>query len=184
MTREPHRARSGRGGGGWRHRRACRRARGFTLAEALLAAAILSFSVAAIAQAVVAGQMHTYEALHQLRGMTLAEALMEEILAQPWDDPNDTTTPGPEADELDRTMFDNIDDYDGFAEAAGDVADGAGAVYGSKFARFARSVTVVAATKSIAELGGTDIDGQSITVTVTDDRGMTWALTRFVPEPQ
>ena len=160
------------------------RARGFTLAEALLAAAILSFSVAAIAQAVVAGQMHTYEALHQLRGMTLAEALMEEILAQPWDDPNDTSAPGPEADELNRTLLDNMDDYHGFTEAAGDVADAAGQVYGSKFTRFARSATVAAATKAITELGGDDIDGLSITVTVTDDRGMTWTLTRFVPQPQ
>ena len=52
--------------------------------EVLIASAILSFAVAAISQAIVAGQTQTYEALHAQRGMSLADALIEEIQALPY----------------------------------------------------------------------------------------------------
>ena len=159
-----------------------RRQRGISLIEVLIASAILSFAVAAICQAIVAGQMQTYEALHQLRAMSLAEALVEEMQALPYVDPEGAAATGPDAGETARTLFDNADDFDGFSETAGTVADAAGVAYGAAFAPFSRSVTAGYQTVTIGDLGA-PIDGLAVLVTVTDDRGMTWTAGRFIPEP-
>ena len=121
--------------------RSRRRQRGISLVEVLIASAILSFAVAAICQAIVAGQMQTYEALHQLRAMSLAEALVEEVQALPYADPEGAPAAGPDAGETGRALYDNADDYDGFSEAAGNVADAAGTAYGRTFDTFSRSAT-------------------------------------------
>ena len=158
------------------------RQRGISLIEVLIASAILSFAVAAICQAIVAGQMQTYEALHQLRAVSLAEALIEEIQALPYLDPEGAVATGPDAGETERALFDNADDFDGFSETAGNVADAAGVAYGTTLARFSRNVAASYGTVTIGDLGG-PISGLTVLVTVTDDRGMTWTATRFIPEP-
>ncbi|MBI1337600.1 MAG: hypothetical protein GC164_11625 [Phycisphaera sp.] len=157
------------------------RAVGFTLMEVLIASTILAFSVAAITQAIVAGQTQSYEALHEYRALSLAEALMEEILAKPYDDPEGATDIGPDAGETTRALFDNVDDYHGYTEAAGTVADEAGLVYPAPFTDFSRSVTVSDASQGIAGLGVT-LYGVTVTVTVTDERGRQWTIARFVQE--
>ena len=159
-----------------------RRQRGISLVEVLIASAVLSFAVAAICQAVVAGQQQTYAALHDLRGMSLAEALVEEVQALPYADPEGIETAGPDAGETGRALFDNADDFHGFTEAAGGVADAGGVAYGAAFAPFSRSVTATYGTVAVAELGGA-VSGLTVVVTVTDDRGQTWTATRFMPEP-
>ena len=156
-----------------------RRTGGFTLPEVMLASTILLFVVSALTQAVVSGQMHVYEAIREVRATTLAEAMLDEVLAKPYLDPEGGGAVGPEAGEDDRGDFDNVDDFDGFVEAAGDVADFSGAVYPQSYANYSRQVAVAATTQTFL---GQDIDGMLITVTVTDERGRTWALDRFVPE--
>jgi len=158
-----------------------RRCRGFTLAEVLLAAAVLAVAVIAITQAVVAGQAASYAALHDSRGLALAEALMEEIVALPYDDPDGGGGLGPEAGENDRTQFDNADDFDGYEESIGDVVDVAGNAYPVTFERFSREVTASFDTNSTADFG--DVDGLTVTVTVTDDKGRVWTISRFIAEP-
>ena len=61
---------------------------GFTLPEGMLAIAVLVFIVAALTQAVVSGQMHAYDGIHQVRATSLAEAMMDEVLSKPYDDPD------------------------------------------------------------------------------------------------
>jgi prepilin-type N-terminal cleavage/methylation domain-containing protein len=156
------------------------RSRGFTLPEVLAAAAILALSVAAIAQAVAVGQAATYAALREVRVQALAEALFEEVLALPYDDPDGASALGPEADESTRDDFDNADDFDGFAEAAGAIRDAQGQAYPSAFQSFSRSVSMQAVSESVPGFSQT-IDGLSVTVTVTNELGATWAFTRFVP---
>lgn len=153
--------------------------RGFTLPEVMLALAVLMFIVAALTQAVVAGQMHVYEAIHEVRAVSLAEAMMDEVLAKPYDDPDGASVAGPEAGENDRDDFDNADDYDGYTEGPDDVADFAGAAYPDAYQSFTRSVT--AAYDTVTNLGE-DRDGLLITVTVTDADNRTWTISRFVPE--
>lgn len=157
-------------------------AAGFTLMEVMFAVLVLSFSVAALTQAVVSAQSHTYEAMHASRAITLAEAMIDEILSKPYEDPEGDITVGPDAGEATRVLFDNADDYDGYTEPAGAVMDQSLALYPELYQRFSRSVTATYVTESLPDLGG-DHEGLSVTVTVTDVRGLTWSVTRFIQEP-
>ncbi len=155
---------------------------GFTLIEVLMAATVLSFAVIAIAQMLVAGQMSTYEALHHRRGQSLAEAMIEEILALPYADPDGASTPGPEGGEATRADFDNSDDFDGYSEAAGAVTDSAGDAYPSQFNLFSRAVAITETDITVTGFSA-DVPGIEVQVTVTDSRGQTWRVVRFIAEP-
>lgn len=155
---------------------------GFTLIEVLLASAILSFVTLGIVQAVSAGQSRTLDALKRSRAQALAEVLLEEVLSQPYADPEGATGFGPDAGEAGRTDFDNVDDYHGYLEAVDTLADHAGAVYPGQYQSFERSVSVVAVTNSVSDLGG-DHTGLQVTVSVNEPGGRVWSVERFVPEP-
>lgn len=150
--------------------------------ETLIASAILSFVVASITYAIVAGQEVTYDSLHQLRATSLVEAMFEEVISKPYHDPLGAVAAGPDAGETSRALFNNADDYHNFNEVAGAVSDAGGVLYPGPFQVFSRSVTAVYGTDNVPELGG-DVPGLSITVTVTDTRGRTWSSTQFIPEP-
>jgi MSHA pilin protein MshD len=152
------------------------------LVEVLMASAVLAFSVTAITFAVTSGQMQTYYALHELRATALADALMEEIVSLPYLDPNGGATPGPEAGETTRADYDNIDDFHGFAQAAGHLTDATGQTYPTTYAMFSRRATAVYGTASVPLMGGT-VQGITVTVTVTDNKGMAWNVTRFIVKP-
>jgi hypothetical protein len=153
-----------------------RRRPGLTLVEAMLAVSVLALAVAAIGQAVVAGQMQTLAALEENAAVELGEALLDEVLRLPYDDPNGSDS------ESTRATFDDVDDFDGFGEAAGSLQDAAGTTYPAAYQKFARSVEVDAASVLIAEFGGA-LPGVNVTVTVSDGGGRTWVLQRFVAEP-
>ena len=156
--------------------------RGFTLAESLMATAVLALAVLAITQAIVSGQMQTYEALHDQRAVSLGEALVEEVLALPYADPEGAAGAGPDTGESNRSRFDNADDFEGFSESIGSVVDAAGNAYGKLFQRFGRSVAAKYGQQTVSGFAD-PIDGLAVTVTVTDDRGLTWTLSRFIAEP-
>lgn len=159
--------------------------RGFTLVEVLAAAAILSFVVVVITHTVSAGQVQTYDALHQERALLLAEGLMDEILRLPYTDPSDASiTPGPEASETTRAAYDNMDDYHGYPaltsiEQSTSIRDLHGVLYPATYQGFTRTVTCQYTSQTVADLGGT-IDGLLITVNVLDANNRLWTLTRFV----
>lgn len=146
-----------------------------------MASTILALCVLAITHAVTAGQEQTHFAMHEMRAMSLAEALMEEIQDLPYNDPDGASVAGPEAGESSRSLFDNCDDFHDFAEAAGQVKDLAGAAYPTEFSKFTRSVTAAYATLSLPTLG--DTEGLNVTITIGDGTGKTWTLQRFIPEP-
>ena len=163
---------------GRKHRR-----RGLSLAESILAITILPLAVTAVAYAVVAGQQQALEVLRQQRAATLAEALMEEILSKPYDDPNGASSPGPEPGEIDRSQYDNADDYHNFAEAKGNLRDAAGNQYPNEFQNFGRSVTCAYTNVTAASLGGFTRAALQIQVTVRDDGGAILTLTRLMLDP-
>jgi MSHA pilin protein MshD len=150
--------------------------------EAMFAVMVLAFSVAALTQAVVSGQSHTYEAMHGSRAISLAEAMIDEVLSKPYDDPEGDVTVGPDAGETSRDLFDNADDYDGFSEAAGAVQDQSGVDCPALYQSFSRGVTAVYSTANLVDLGGSH-NGLTLTVTVTDQNGRVWTLSRFIQEP-
>jgi len=160
----------------------CAGQHGFTLAETLIASVVLAFAVIAVSQMIVAGQMATYEALHHRRGQSLAEAMIEEILSLPYADLEGELTLGPDSGETARHLYDNMDDYHGFAEAAGDAADFAGTAYPDTFDTFRRAVSISSDSRTISGFSAA-LTGLEITVTVTDERGQEWRIVRFVPEP-
>ena len=99
---------------------------GFTLAESLLAATILAMAVTALTMPFTAGARNEQSDGRRTTAVSLASELMEEILSRPFNDPDGPSEPGPEVGEATRGDFDNIDDYDGYSETAGNVSSPSG----------------------------------------------------------
>jgi len=152
---------------------------GFTLAECLIAATVLTIAVLAVSVAINSAQAQMHYALKTQRAMRLAEELMGRILALPYDDPDGPSSPGPEPGERSVWKFDNMDDFDGYAESAGQIKDAAGNLFPAEYQIFSRSVTVRYETVSVPGLSSS-LPGLRATVTVQDPDGVTWTLTRFV----
>jgi Tfp pilus assembly protein PilV len=90
-------------------------ARGFTLAEGMLAVVVLAMAAGAMMGPLSASYQQTRTMAQSTTAISMAQQLLDEILSKPFVDPSDlTTTPGPEADEPSRASFDNIDDYHGY----------------------------------------------------------------------
>jgi len=96
---------------------------GFTLFEALLAAVILAMAIAAIIVPFTAGAQNEQADARRTLATSLAQEMMEEVLSRPFEDPQGSSEPGPEPEEVSRDQFDNIDDYDGYFEAVGEVVN-------------------------------------------------------------
>ena len=140
-----------------------------------MAAMVLIVVVVAVSQALLAGQMQTHDAVHRGRAIELAEALMDEVLRLPYADSgtdNETT----------RATFDDLGDFHNYTES-GTLRDASNSAYPATHQGFTRTVTVVAASKTVAGFGAA-FAGLDITVTVADSHGLTWTLKQFVPEPQ
>jgi len=146
-----------------------------------MASAILAFAVSAISYAISAGQAQTHDALHEMRATSLAEAMLEEVVSLPYVDPQGALTIGPDAGESNRQAFDNCDDFDGYTEDLGEVADAEGVAYSSDYAAFSRTIDATYGSVNIAALGGA-VAGLTVTVTVTDERGRSWQAIRFIAE--
>jgi prepilin-type N-terminal cleavage/methylation domain-containing protein len=118
------------------------RQRGFTLAEALMAAVVLGIAAAGVLLPFSSGAAARAEGMRRTLGAKLAGDLIEQIITKPFLDPNGSVydyNPGPDAED---TSFDNIDDYHGYSETEGQVKDAAGAVYtDSNYAKFSRDVS-------------------------------------------
>ena len=96
--------------------------RAFTLIEALLAAVILAMAIMAITMPFTVGAQNEQEDARRSLAVSLAQEMMEEILSKPFEDPDGHTyTCGPDPGEPWRSKFDNIDDYDGYTEASGNI---------------------------------------------------------------
>jgi len=152
------------------------------LFEVLIASSILAFATLGLVQAVTSGQAHTLDALKRARATALAESVMEEVLSKPYADPEGSTGIGPDAGESGRSDYDNIDDYHGYALAAGAIVDMTGALQPTGYQGFDLAVAVQAETVSLAAMGG-DQTGLRVTVMVSEPNGgRDWVVTRFVPE--
>lgn len=118
-------------------RRARRRA--FTLIEAVIAIAIVGIMLAAALNTV--GASRTSQSLTALRrqGHGLAEQLLSEILQQPYQDPVEAASIlGPAASETatgNRTLFNDVDDYDGWKASPPQYRDGSVTAFSSDWQR-------------------------------------------------
>lgn len=97
---------------------------GFTLAEALLATTVLAIVAASAAFPFAAGVQQTNEAAKLEQAAALGQAMMEEIMARSFFEPNEpVASPGPGAGEDSRPLFNNIDDFHGYVEAGQTLRD-------------------------------------------------------------
>ena len=148
----------------------------FTLIECLIAITILAGSIMAMTVAVTSAQSQMQQLRHAQQAMMLAEELMERVNAEPYDDPNGITTTGP-----DGGVINNMDDYDGFTEAAGQLKNPSGTLYPSEFQTFSRTVAAKYGTITLPGFGASNC--LNVTVTVTDAHSAQWKLTACFPEP-
>jgi len=97
-----------------------RRGRGFTLAEALLASAILMIGILAVTVPFAPAAANERLVAQQALGAALAQEMMEEVLGKPFALLDANNAAGPEAGET-RATFNSMDDYENYAESAGNL---------------------------------------------------------------
>ncbi len=117
---------------------------GFTLVEALIAAAVLAIVSASAVLPFLAGVQQVGEAAELEEAVALGQAMMEEVLARPFFHPEEReAAPGAEAGETQRDQFTIIDDFHGFTESVGQLSSFEGTLIEEKSAAgFRRTVTV------------------------------------------
>ena len=119
--------------------------KGFSLAEAMMATVVLGIAAAGVLLPFTSGAAVRAEGTRRTLAAKLAGDLMEQLINKPFHDPNGSSyyyQLGPDAGETMFADFDNIDDFDGYAEPQGQVKDAAGAVFtDSNYAGFSREVS-------------------------------------------
>lgn len=149
----------------------CRDGRGMTLIECLLALFILSQVMLAFLYTANAGHDQLQYSRQSMAALRLADNLMEEILSRSYS-----------GSGLTRAAF-CIDDYDGFEEGPEDLHDCMGQLYADGLQIYGQRASVITQNWSIPELDNTVVSGKLITVTVYDQNGNEWGLSRCVMEP-
>jgi hypothetical protein len=84
--------------------------------EATAAVAVLAIAAVAIIMPFTTGAAHEREQTCRTLAASLASELTERILALPFEDPDQASSPGPETGETSEDLYDNIDDYHGYAQ--------------------------------------------------------------------
>ena len=143
-----------------------RRRAGFSLIEVTIATMIVAVMMAA-SLSVLAASVRSREFVRRgAFAQSLAEQLMTEIGAKPYADPDGGAGLGLEEVAIggSRVVFDDVDDYVGFAESPPVENDGS-AILGA--ASYVRKVEVVWMDPSLKEESATDTGIKRITVVVT-----------------
>ena len=153
-----------------------------TLVECMLAIAILGGVVTATALTITTGARHLARADRAERAARLGRDMVEEIVSKPHHDPDQSPLFGPEPGEATRGAFDDVDDFNGFSEKAGDLTDASGQPYAAEDQRFSRSVTATSQPQTVSELG-TTFPGVNVVVSVTHQSGEQWRFSRYIPKP-
>lgn len=102
---------------------------GFTLIEAVFSMLLVSVMFVAAMSTAGASAMAQSRSADRGRGSLLAQALLSEILVQPYSDPNvSSTTLGPDPGDTTtpptRSKFNDVDDYNGWFESPPQNANG------------------------------------------------------------
>jgi len=138
--------------------------RGFSLLEAVIAMVLVSLVLVAAFHVLGGTTQSTYLSAQYSTGLLLAEALMAEVLATDYADPDQTPVFGPEPGEsgAGRGGFDDVDDYHGWSGGAPTRPTGS-AMAG--FAGWTRTVTVAWADPTdLLDTVGTDQGVKRVTV--------------------
>lgn len=91
---------------------------GATLVELVISVVIISISVTGVMMVVAETTRTSADPMIRTQATAIAQAYMEEILAQSLDDPDGAETGGAEAGES-RATYDDVSDYNGLADSSG-----------------------------------------------------------------
>jgi hypothetical protein len=129
----------------------------------MIAVGILTFAVAAISSAIVAGQQQSLAARTTIVASVAAESLLSQLSQEPWE---------------------TIDSWHGYTEEVGTITDPTGIPIGGDWDSIGRRVSVVETDMFIEPLQ-VFIVGRTVTVTsfAKDGRELS-SLQRFISEPQ
>ena len=145
---------------------------GVSLVECLLALLLLSWGAVGVGAVVSSSHQHLASSDAIAMATGLADDLLEEIISRPYGSAGST-----------RATF-GIDDFDGFAEASGGLADAWGQPYDELEQCFGRRVTVTPASMTLDDLAGHVVVGRAVTVSVTLGDRPPLELSRFVVDPE
>lgn len=157
--------------------------RGLTLLEVTISTLLIGMLIVACLR-VTGGALRTWYGVRtQYDRQMLASQLMDEILQTSYEDPDGSPDFGVEVDEegpLNRSLFDDIDDYDDWAESKPHLKDG---TVLSGYTGWRRSVNVVLLKSNDYQTTiiyhNQDEGLRKITVTVTDPHGNITNVTAF-----
>lgn len=100
------------------------RTRGFSLIEVVIATAIVGGLLVAAMTAVGATARARQVTTDNDKALLLAKDLLDEVIAKPYFDPQGSSSLGREVDETARSMFDDVDDFDGLVDDPPSTPDG------------------------------------------------------------
>ncbi len=84
--------------------------RGFTLVELIVAMVVLSIALTGVLMVIQYTTAHSADPVLQHQAVAIAESYLEEVLLHDYNDPDGTSG------EVDRSQFDDIDDYNGLSD--------------------------------------------------------------------
>ncbi len=84
-----------------------------------MASTMLAMGASAILLPFSVGAQSESEDARRTLALYLGREMMEEIISKPFDDPEGSDGMGPDSGEVWRTVYDNIDDYDGYEDGYG-----------------------------------------------------------------
>lgn len=107
--------------------------RGFTLIELIVGIVVLTLSLSIMSTLIAPAEDKSADNILQIKASELAQSLMNDITSRAFDDNSDmsggrvrcgepagdndcTTTLGPETGEINRNLYDDVDDFNGFEE--------------------------------------------------------------------
>jgi MSHA pilin protein MshD len=140
---------------------------GVTLIELVVAITIVAIAATAVLGAMTAISTRSADAMIQQQAIAVAQAYLEEILQRPVADP-DSVEP-----EAGRGAYDDVDDYNGLADA------GAHDQFGNAIAALADYDVSVSVAQSSALTGVPAAATRRVDVTVTHDSGVTVNLSGY-----
>jgi len=149
-----------------------------TLVECVISIAIVGVMLVAALDTVGAARSTQRKTADRTRGTLLAQDLLSEILQQDYEDPSAGAgsfglEPG-EAGSGDRSLFDDVDDYDGWSDSPPRQKDGAVL---TGFSGWERSVAVRwVPPGNIGAVQPSDTGVKQVTVTVTRDGAVVTTL--------
>lgn len=144
---------------------------GATLVELVISTVIISIVASGVMMLIAQTSRASADPIIRIQAGAIAQAYMEEILAQSLNDPDSAETGGAEAGES-RATYDDVSDYHGLADTSGAIDQNGNPVAGL-------GAYNVAVTVSAATLGAYPAKRIAIDVTFDGDADFSLPLTSY-----